>query len=41
MIVVLERACPPADAEFAASRLSIEPDGQRVTLVASVPLGAR
>lgn len=37
-LVVLERACPPEDPEFATSGLSIKPDGQRVVLVASVPL---
>jgi glutamine amidotransferase len=37
-LVILERECPPEAAGFAASGLTIEPDGQRVTLVASVPL---
>jgi glutamine amidotransferase len=37
-LVILERVCPPEDPGFATNGLSIEPDGQRVTLVASVPL---
>jgi len=37
-LVVLQRECPSEDAGFAASGLTIKPDGQRVTLVASVPL---
>jgi predicted glutamine amidotransferase len=37
-LVVLERECPRGEAGFATSGLSINPDGQRVTLVASVPL---
>lgn len=37
-LVVLQRTCPPEDAGLANSGLTIKPDGQRVTLVASVPL---
>lgn len=37
-LVVLQRECRPEDAGFVASGLTIKPDGQRVTLVASVPL---
>jgi glutamine amidotransferase len=37
-LVVLERECPAQGAGFAASGLTVAPDGQRVTLVASVPL---
>ena len=37
-LVVLERACSPEDPGPVTSGLSIKPDGQRVVLVASVPL---
>lgn len=37
-LVVLQRECPINDHGFRTSGLSIKPDGQRVTLVASVPL---
>ncbi|MFN4204763.1 MAG: class II glutamine amidotransferase [Agrobacterium albertimagni] len=37
-LVVLERECPPDMAGLATRGLSIAPDGQRVTLIASVPL---
>jgi predicted glutamine amidotransferase len=37
-LVVLERECPSNETGFATSGLSIEPEGQRVALVASVPL---
>ena len=37
-LVALERECHPPDVGFATRGLSINPDRQRITLVASVPL---